>query len=541
MSKPLNLRRGLAVIGCFWLVAGVALAQTETERFDIQRFEIDGNTLLGAEEIRALVAPFTGPRREYGDVQRALDALEARYRELGYSAVQVSVPEQVLERGIVTLKVIESRIGKVYVNDAQFFDAPNIRASLPAVKEGISPNAVAISQNVALANENPARQLDVVLRVGEEENLVDVDVNVKDSKPMKVFATLDNTGNKQTGNARLGLGVQHANLFNRDHSGTFNYSTAPEKASQVRIFSVSYRVPLYSLGHAVDVIVAKSSVDAGATQTVAGPLTFAGKGNVYGLRYNQLLPRRGEFTHRLVYGFDYKAFDNTCSLGEFGPAGCGNAGADITSRPVSVNYSGGWQAPTRQTDFTLSLARNLPGGKNGKQADFDAAQPSPAGGEAAPAEFLVLKLGGSMATTVFEDWQIRGALSAQWSRTRLIAGEQFGIVGSTAVRGFMEREVARDTGYYANVELYTPNLSETVGLSTGTLRGLFYYDFGSARNNPLEGEDTQKASVGSLGAGLRFNIEKDLAVKFDVARVMDAGGGQVRGKYRGHLQVFLSF
>ena len=531
-------------IAVFLAALGFAPAvwtQGETERFDISRFEIEGNTLLAPREIEELVAPYIGPKREYGDVQRALEALEARYRELGYSAVQVSVPEQVLERGVVTLKVIEARIAKVYVNDAKFVDEPNVRAALPAVKEGASPNAVAIAQNVQLANENPARQLDVVLRVGDDENTTHVDINVRDSSPFKGFVTLDNTGNRQTGNARLGMGVQYANLFDRDHTISFNYITAPQKPKQVNIYSLSYRIPLYSLGHAVDVILAKSSVDAGVTETVAGPLTFAGKGNVLGLRYNQLLPRRGEFSHRVVYGFDYKAFDNTCSLGSFGPAGCGSAGVDITSSPVSLTYSGAWQNPTRQTDFFITVLRNLPGAKNGKQQDFDAAQPSPAGGSAATARFAVLKAGGSMTSVIWEDWQVRAALSAQWSPFRLIGGEQFGIVGSTSVRGFMEREVARDVGYFGNVELYTPNFAEHVWLPKGNLRALFFYDFGRGNNNPLEGEDKQKASVASLGAGLRFSLEKDLAVKFDLGRVMDAGGGQVRGKYRGHLQIYWGF
>jgi hypothetical protein len=56
------------------LLAPLALAQTESERFNIQRFVIEGNTLLSPAEIEALLRPFTGPGREYGDVQRALES-----------------------------------------------------------------------------------------------------------------------------------------------------------------------------------------------------------------------------------------------------------------------------------------------------------------------------------------------------------------------------------------------------------------------------------------------------------------------------------
>ena len=50
-------------------------AQTQTERFDIDRFNIEGNTLIEPDEIEVVLKPFTGKDREYGDVQRAIEAL----------------------------------------------------------------------------------------------------------------------------------------------------------------------------------------------------------------------------------------------------------------------------------------------------------------------------------------------------------------------------------------------------------------------------------------------------------------------------------
>jgi len=49
--------------------------------FEITRFEVDGNTLLGAAAIDRLLAPFAGKSRDFGDVQRALEALEGAYRQ----------------------------------------------------------------------------------------------------------------------------------------------------------------------------------------------------------------------------------------------------------------------------------------------------------------------------------------------------------------------------------------------------------------------------------------------------------------------------
>src|SRR5262252_7122597 len=356
-------------------VPALAYAQAQTERFDIDRFEVVGNTLLPAAEIDETLKPFTGKSREYGDVQRALEALELRYRAAGYSAVLVSVPEQELGKGSVRLNVLETRITRVVVEGNKAFSEANIRRSLPALKEGASPRAADISANVQLANENPAKQADVVLRLGEKEGEVEARVGVVDSSPLRPFVTVDNTGNQQTGDYRFGVGVQHANLWDRDHIATLNFVTS-DRPSQVKIYSASYRLPLYSLGDSIDAFAAYSDVDAGVTQTTFGPLAFSGKGDVYGLRYNQLLARHGEYSHRIVYAFDWRNYQNACTLGAFGSAGCGPTGASVTVRPASLTYYGNWSAPGRVSDFSVGYARNIPGGQHGSDADFSAARPS---------------------------------------------------------------------------------------------------------------------------------------------------------------------
>ena len=92
--------------------------------------------------------------------------------------VWVVAPEQDLDRGTVTLQVIEGRIGKVSIAGNRFFDASNIRSSLPALKEEVSPRPGDISANAQLANENPAKQVDVVLRSGEKQGVMDATVDV---------------------------------------------------------------------------------------------------------------------------------------------------------------------------------------------------------------------------------------------------------------------------------------------------------------------------------------------------------------------------
>ncbi|MDP3516471.1 MAG: ShlB/FhaC/HecB family hemolysin secretion/activation protein [Pseudohongiella sp.] len=542
-QHALNLKKSAMSVGIttLLLTASPVFAQAPVERFDINRFVVEGNSLLQQERIDAILQPYTGTQKDYSDVQRATTALQNYYSSVGSNIVWVVVPEQDLDNGVVRLRVVEARIGAVSIAGNDSFDNDNIRASLPALVEGTSPSTEAISANIQLANSNPAKQVDVMLRPGTQEGLVDAVVNVLDENAFKAFVTLDNTGNPQTGDYRLGVGIQHANLFNSDHVGTLSFVTSPDNMDQVQQYSASYRVPMYKLDDSLDFIAGYSDVDAGTTQTVAGPLAFSGKGAVYGFRYNQLLARQGEYSHKLVYGIDYRAYENVCSLGIFGEAGCGPAAVDVTVRPVSISYNGSWARPGRAADFYVGYAHNLAGASNGDSADFNAARPSPTGGVGASSQYDVMRAGASFVQAFAGNWQYRVALNAQYTADALITGEQFGTTGATTVRGFLEREIARDIGHVVNVEVNTPNLMGTLIPGNSNLRALAFYDGARSRNNKLGGEDHKKSSIGSLGLGLRWNLQRNLNARIDIAKVVDGDGSQKRGDYHGHFSIYLGF
>ncbi|MGH8635466.1 MAG: POTRA domain-containing protein, partial [Burkholderiales bacterium] len=143
-------------------------------RFAIDRFEVVGNTLLPASELEHVFAPHTGANKDFGDIQRALEALEAAYRDRGYGVVQVLLPEQDISKGVVQFRVVQPRVGKVLIEGNTHFDNANIRRSLPTVQEGEAPNSKDIARNLQIVAEHPVKQTNVLLRSGASDDQVDV-------------------------------------------------------------------------------------------------------------------------------------------------------------------------------------------------------------------------------------------------------------------------------------------------------------------------------------------------------------------------------
>ena len=509
--------------------------------FRIAHYRVDGNTLLDASLIEDLLSPYTGEAKSKDDIEQARLVLEQALHKAVHTMVRVITPPQDISDGTVSFLVINFKLGKVTVIGNQYHDKSNILSALPALISGDVPRITALADNLRLANENPSRRLDVALEPSSEIGVMDARVNVHDEPPQKISLTFDNTGNSSTGMYRAGIAYQNNNLFNRDHAATLSYTTSPDHVSSVKQFSASYRLPLYRRGDSLDFIAANSDINAGTTTTVAGPMSFSGKGRIYGARYNHYFARDGEYTSRLISGLDYRAYTNACSVGNFGSAGCGSAAADTTVHPVSLTYSGAWNKPSLMADFSAMVSHNLPGGSHGGDAAFAASRPSPLGKGGASARYDVYQFNGSMLYILPQDWHMRLAVRTQYTPNALIAGEQLGLSGASSVRGFMEREASRDKGYIFNAEIYTPDLASQIGIKEGSLRLLAFADHARGWNQVLAGETDSGVTLASAGLGVRYDFLGNVSVRLDWARVGSGTSTSKAGDSRAHLGVLVNF
>jgi hemolysin activation/secretion protein len=527
------LRVGL-LCGALFGSASTAYAQNqdkpvEAPRFEIRRIVLDGNTLLPAAAVDRLLAPYVGANKDFSDIQRALEALENAYREVGYGVVQISLPEQNITQGEIRFSILEPRLGKVAVEGNKHFDEANIRGSVPALREGTPPNSRAIARSLQIANENPTKQTTVLLRSSSVPGEIDAAIKVTDDKPWKGGVTLDNTGNSSTGTWRLGASYQHANVFNRDHVLTAQFITSPGHWGDVRIYGLGYRIPLYGLGSSIDVVGGYSDVSSGTLQNL---FNVSGSGTIFGLRYNQHLPRVGDYEHKLVYGFDYRAYQNR--IVQIGTPG--SIVPDITVHPISAYYAGQMRFTGSELSFYVYAAQNVfPNGNDASDADFKATRAT------AKASYRLYRYNVNYARLLPGDMQFKVAVHGQETRDSLVPGEQFGLGGAENVRGFFEREVSDDRGHRASFELYSPDVGTLLGWTNVRLRMLGFFDIGTlTRRNPLPGEAVGE-SVSSVGLGMRLAGSHQTSMRIDMAQVLQPGGGQRRGDWKVHAVFSVAF
>ena len=531
-----RLPTGLGIVGgLMW--GSVALSASPT--VEVSGFEVAGNSLIPAERIQALLKPYTGQQSLEG-ITAASNALQGLYLQAGYAGVVTSVPEQTISGGTVRINVLEGKLDQIFVQGNDKFSNKNILAGLPSLQAGVTPNLLDLDAHTLMVNENPAKAVRVIFQPGLRTGQLDALVITEEQNPVQWLAGLDNTGNASSGRYRASLAFQHANLLDLDQVLNIRLNAALTEPANSLAAGLSYRIPLYGQFTAVELLASYSNVKNRATPTAAGDLSFAGKGQAVGARYNWYLPRAGETKQKVSVGLDWRQYRNDCSIGSFGSQGCGTAGASVEVDPFTLAYQA--YAPGRYSANVQFSSNVLAGGALGQASDFEASRPG------AFSNYSVLS-GSFQAVRGFDNQStLSWRANVQHSPHALISAEQFGIGGSATVRGYKERELVGDRGVATSIEWSKPlpSLLKSFGYSgTGTpqLLGTVFLDAGLVNNRLgaacASGKTT--CSMASFGIGLTVSQDRRWTVKADLARALMASTPTQRGDYRLHFLTSLAF
>lgn len=328
---------------------------------------------------------------------------------------------------------------------------------------------------------------------GEVDDLVDLVLRVRSSKPWKFYAGLDNQLSDSLGDERAYLVYQYGDLWKLDHRLTAQYTTALE-VERLQAFSFVYEMPL-KVRQITEISAGYSESEAEAD----GPLDQSGQFSRIGVMHRIPLGHWDSVLHECRFGTEFRNNDYLFSDGsesavrffqiEAGWKGRRNDRYGVTRMDFSVNYAPGNGALGSDDD------------------DFEYL-----GGSGAEAFIARTELRRTLK--IGKEWNLLGRLQGQWTDSDLLASDQIHAGGYNLVRGFDESVGYGSKGMVAGLELQTRPYRF---FEMGKILGLTFVDGASLSRD----EESDTGQLLSSGVGFRWQFEDSASARFDLAIPLD--------------------
>jgi hemolysin activation/secretion protein len=325
---------------------------------------------------------------------------------------------------------------------------------------------------------------------------------------------------RQRANATIG----YDNLWQKYHSASISYQTAPEKPEEVKVFSGTYMMPASDADKWVFY-----GVHSESGSSAVGDISVIGNGDILGLRYVMPLNAGEGFFHSTIFGFDYKDFNEDIEL----------QGADTLTTPISyLPFTAQYNATAFSDQAihrgNIGLHVNIRGLAN-DELEFENKRFK------AQANFMYVNGDYEYERSLPKDFVVVGKVGGQLTESPLISNEQYSLGGDSSIRGYFESQQLGDDAVFAGIELRTPNLASAVKKQVQNFYLLAFTEGGKLRvRDPLPDQE-DNFILSSYGIGVRFEMLDHLNGSLDLANPLHASGSVEEDEKRVHFGVTLDF
>lgn len=133
---------------------------------------------------------------------------------------------------------------------------------------------------------------------------------------------------------------------------------------------------------------------------------------------------------------------------------------------------------------------------------------------------VTVRLAATLTQSLPRNWLVRASVSNQYNSGPGLSLEQtFAPTAFTSLNLLRGRDYGRDSGFISNVELYSPNLCSSL---LRKCRAVLFYDRNYVRYNRNLGGQLRSGGVGSVGVGLRMQLDKGMNLQLDYGHVVRA-------------------
>lgn len=457
------------------------------------------------QKVGDVLTSYLGSSVSLASLDEMIKATILAYRRSDRPVVDVMLPEQDITSGVVQLVVVEGKLNRIRVEGVDAETEEYIRGQVN-LNKGEVLNNKDVMRNLAWLNRSPYRKVDLVYAPGYEFGTTDIILNTIESDPTFVYFGYENSGTEALGLDRYLVGFNWGDAFGPDQGFSYQFTTG-EDVGTVYAHSAAYS-GLLPWQHFLIVAGAYGAVDSGSD--VGGAALDSGGRNVQStVRYGIPINAFKSQAHELQIGFDFKSTNNNLAFG-------GDQVFDTTTNifQFSLGYNiveqDRWG--TTSADITGYYS---PGGFNGDNSN-EAFQESR---NDADAQYFYGTLGIERQQRLPENWTLRLRGQGQLADGNLLASEQLGVGGYDTVRGFDNRLIRGDQGFWGTVEIFTPATS--IGRfmkwknETDELRFLGFFDYGNVGNVNRLDDEPGSFQMSSVGGGLRWRYSDWFRLRLD--------------------------
>jgi len=403
-------------------------------RFIIKKIEVTGNTLLDDATLAPILEVGDGLEVTLGILHLIAQEITSLYAMNGYILTRAYVPEQEIDNGIVTVQVVEGKLGKVDVTGNERFEKEEILARLKPLQDDPALKESTLEKYLLELNAIQGLKVKAVLKPGEVFGTSDLTLQVEESRTYYVAFDADNFGSRFTGEQRYGLTAEAGSLLSLgDH-----LSVRGVKSNEDQLFiNPSYSIPIGPYGTTATLSYIVTDFNLGGN--LVG-LNAGGKANIFTVELSHSLVRTRNSELRLSLGGEIRNFENDLA---------GASSSDDKLRDAYLEAGGFFKDPFRgHTFYSLRLQQGF--------SESDVSDPLNSRfqgrGDALVSSFDVTRY---QSTYIGKNYLLLKA-KGQVASKRVLSPDQFAIGGFGSVRGYPLAEAAGDNGFFVSAELVVP-------------------------------------------------------------------------------------
>jgi hemolysin activation/secretion protein len=479
---------------------------SEKISFILKKLNVTGATHISNSDIAATYTPLLNKQINLTQIYDVANAITKIYHDRGYILSRAVVPQQEIENGVVSIKIIEGFINRYDIQGNPRGGKEQIAHLADRLVASGTLTAENLERYLLLMNDLPGLSVRSVLAPSKDApGGADMTLIVEQDN-ISGQVSLDNNGNSFLGPERGTISAQVNSLFKSSDQWNVAFMTAPVH-DELRYYNVGFRHTVGSRGTTIGFGKSHTVTSPDLPDSLGGNLGTAGESSSFTCDIAHPVIRSRRVNMNATALFDVLKNQTT-----YDPAFSAletrddqriiRLGVDMT---LLDNFSG-YNTLRLGVDRGLALFGASKKGENGlSRPDADPV-------------FTKWTLDVSRLQRLFGPITLLIGLTAQNASNALLASEEFGFGGPNFGRGFDASEITGDAGYGTKLELaYTRNIPR------GLVRDYqlyTFYDVGTVWNrDPGAGEDARE-SAASVGAGLRFTLAPQLRGDMFLAKPM---------------------